>query len=95
MERAGSFTAVPGWGGVAMGVTALLAAAMASRQAEADTPLVVNLDAVLTRTAATELLESLPRRNAQICQCLHGVEQDELVQTRSLYAIPHRRAGSR
>jgi hypothetical protein len=32
MERAGEFTAVPGWGGVAMGVTALAAAVMASRQ---------------------------------------------------------------
>ena len=31
MERAGSFTAVPGWGGVAIGVSAL-AAAIASRQ---------------------------------------------------------------
>lgn len=31
MERAGSFTAVPGWGGVAMGATALGAAAIASR----------------------------------------------------------------
>jgi len=30
MERAGAFTAVPGWGGVAMGVTALAAAAFAS-----------------------------------------------------------------
>ncbi|MCX6620435.1 MAG: hypothetical protein NTY38_05045 [Acidobacteria bacterium] len=32
MERAGSFTAVPGWGGVAMGVTALGAGALALRQ---------------------------------------------------------------
>jgi hypothetical protein len=32
MERASSFTAVPGWGGVAMGITALGAAAIASRQ---------------------------------------------------------------
>jgi hypothetical protein len=32
MERAGEFTAVPGWGGVAMGITALGAAVVASRQ---------------------------------------------------------------
>src|SRR5437016_12613333 len=32
MERAAEFTAVPGWGGVAMGVTALMAALAASRQ---------------------------------------------------------------
>jgi len=32
MERAGSFTAVPGWGGVAMGVTALIAGAIAHAQ---------------------------------------------------------------
>jgi hypothetical protein len=32
MERAGSFTAVPGWGGVGMGVSALVAAVIASRQ---------------------------------------------------------------
>jgi hypothetical protein len=32
MERAGSFTAVPGWGGVAIGITALGATAIASRQ---------------------------------------------------------------
>jgi hypothetical protein len=32
MERAGSFTAVPGWGGVAIGMSALAAAAIASQQ---------------------------------------------------------------
>src|SRR5207245_8918136 len=33
MERAGEFTAVPGWGGIAMGFSALAAAAIAARQA--------------------------------------------------------------
>ena len=32
MERSASFTAVPGWGGAAMGMTALAAAVVASRQ---------------------------------------------------------------
>jgi len=32
MERAGSFTAVPGWGGAAIGLTALAAAVISSRQ---------------------------------------------------------------
>lgn len=32
MERAGSFTAVPGWGGVALGITAIGAAFVASQQ---------------------------------------------------------------
>lgn len=32
MERAGSFTAVPGWGGFAMGVSALAASVIAARQ---------------------------------------------------------------
>lgn len=35
MERAGEFTAVPGWGGVTMGLTALGAAVLASRQSSA------------------------------------------------------------
>src|SRR5271155_5456109 len=32
MERAGSFTALPGWGGVAIGITALAAAPIAAAQ---------------------------------------------------------------
>lgn len=32
MERAGAFTAVPGWGGFVMGLTAAIAAVIASRQ---------------------------------------------------------------
>ena len=36
MERAGAFTAVPGWGGVWMGASALAAAWIASRQATFD-----------------------------------------------------------
>lgn len=36
MERAGSFTAVPGWGGVALGITALGAAFVASQQSTRD-----------------------------------------------------------
>lgn len=34
MERSGSFTAVPGWGGVAMGGSALLAAVVAAMQSD-------------------------------------------------------------
>jgi hypothetical protein len=36
MERAGAFTAVPGWGGVAMGITALVATWVAARQPTAE-----------------------------------------------------------
>ena len=35
MESAAEFTAVPGWGGVAMGITALAAAFLAARQSSA------------------------------------------------------------
>jgi hypothetical protein len=41
MARAAEFTAVPGWGGVAMGITAMAAAYVASRQASAGAWLVV------------------------------------------------------
>jgi len=32
MERAGSFTAVPGWGGIAMGISAIIAAVLAGQE---------------------------------------------------------------
>ena len=41
MERAGAFTAVPGWGGFAMGVSALLASAVAARQSSMEAWLAV------------------------------------------------------
>jgi hypothetical protein len=41
LERAGSFTAVPGWGGIVVGLTALGAAAVAWRQPSAGAWLVV------------------------------------------------------
>jgi hypothetical protein len=41
MERAGSFTAVPGWGGVALGITALGAATIASRMSRPDSWLLI------------------------------------------------------
>ncbi|MBS1876581.1 MAG: hypothetical protein JSU00_25420 [Acidobacteria bacterium] len=41
MERAGSFTAVPGWGGFVMGLTAAFAALLASRQRSSEAWLAV------------------------------------------------------
>jgi hypothetical protein len=41
MERAGSFTAVPGWGGVALGITALGAAFVAAQQVTPEAWLIV------------------------------------------------------
>jgi hypothetical protein len=41
MERAGAFTAVPGWGGIAMGASAFIAALIASRQGTRNAWLVV------------------------------------------------------
>lgn len=49
MERAGSFTAVSGWGEVVVGVTALVAAWIASRQATPEAWLTVwSVEAVLS-----------------------------------------------
>jgi hypothetical protein len=50
MERAGAFTAVPGWGGVGMGVTGLAAAFLAAGQPTAGRWLAVWLGAALVAT---------------------------------------------
>ena len=51
MERAGAFTAVPGWGGAAMGLSAVAAAVLAARQESARAWLAVWLaDAALALT---------------------------------------------
>jgi hypothetical protein len=73
MERAASFTAVPGWGGVAIGITALLTGGVALRMAadqqfvawlvEAAVALVVGCTAVRIKSARLSL--SLTSRPAQ------------------------------
>ena len=51
MENAASFTAVPGWGGVAMGVTALATACVAPRPTSAKAWLITWLAAALCAVA--------------------------------------------
>jgi hypothetical protein len=63
MERAGSFTAVPGWGGVAIGVIGLAAALAASQQADPDRWLVAWLvAAALAGAVALATLVEKARR---------------------------------
>jgi hypothetical protein len=63
MEEARSFTAVPGWGGVAMGVTALVAAWLAARQVEPGAWLSVWLgEAVLAAIIAAVTMSWKARR---------------------------------
>lgn len=64
MERSASFTAVPGWGMVAVGVTAIIAAWISSMQSSADAELVIwFIEAVVAVTIAIWTL----RRKAQKC----------------------------
>ncbi len=63
MERAGAFTAVPGWGGVAIGVTALAAAVLGSQQPTAARWLAVWLTtAVIASLIAAVTLTQKARR---------------------------------
>jgi len=63
MERAGEFTAVPGWGGVAMGALAIAAAFVGAQQADVERWLVVWLStAVLAIAAASWSMARKARR---------------------------------
>ncbi len=63
MERGAAFTAVPGWGGVGMGLTALVAAAIASRQPTADGWLFVwTVEAVLAVAIGSVAIHRKARR---------------------------------
>lgn len=63
MERGAAFTAVPGWGGVGMGVTALAAAVVASRQATTDGWLLVwSLEALLAVALGAVAMQRKARR---------------------------------
>jgi hypothetical protein len=59
MERSSSFTATPGWGQVAMGLTALATAAIAARQTSPNAWLV---EAALAITIAVATMDRKARR---------------------------------
>src|SRR5229473_8548188 len=63
MERAGEFTAVPGWGGLAMGCTALAAAGFAAQQHTSNRWLLVWLiEAIVAITIAASAAALKARR---------------------------------
>lgn len=66
MERAGSFTAVPGWGGVAMGLTALIAAWIASQQATPARWLIVWLAAAAVASVIAVCTLTLKAKRSRI-----------------------------
>jgi hypothetical protein len=64
MERAGSFTAVPGWGGVLMGVSAVIAAALAGPPRASRRWLAIWLfDAVVASAIALGMMARKARRS--------------------------------
>jgi hypothetical protein len=65
MERAGSFTAVPGWGGVALGITALGAAFVAAQQNTREAWLVVWLIEAAIALAIATFSTLMKARRAQ------------------------------
>ena len=80
MSRTAEFTAVPGWGGVAMGVTALAAAAFAAQQAtvfgwmrvwaaEALVGLAIGAWATARKARGQQVLPRLPTASCGVCAC--------------------------
>jgi hypothetical protein len=66
MERAGSFTAVPGWGGVAIGGVALVGAAQAARQPTPGSWLAVWLATAAVATLVAGATLALKARRARV-----------------------------
>lgn len=66
MERAGSFTAVPGRGGIAMGISATLAAALAARQPSLERWLAVWLAEALVAIAVGGWAMGMKARRAEV-----------------------------
>lgn len=66
MERAGSFTAVPGWGGVAIGATALAAAPFAKAQPTPERWLAVWLVTAAVATLLATITLALKARRARV-----------------------------
>lgn len=66
MERAGSFTAVPGWGGVVMGLTGLAAAIIAAGQKTPDAWLISWLIAAVVATSVGLIAVLLKSREAGV-----------------------------
>lgn len=66
MERAGSFTAVPGYGGVMLGVTALVAAWLASQQDTINGWLAVWLSTALVALGITAVTMTRKARRAAV-----------------------------
>jgi hypothetical protein len=64
MERAGSFTAVPGWGGVVIGCTALVAGMLALRRPLSEQFSIWLVDAVLAMAIAIIAVRSKSKRLA-------------------------------
>lgn len=66
MERAGSFTAVPGWGGVGMGVVAIVAAIVAHAQSDVEHWMAVWLAAAVLAIGIASFASARKARNAGV-----------------------------